>query len=244
MGKASTGFGALRKKMNGVIYRASFPSGKVYIGQTVKTLEERKKYHQYIAFNPKSPRFNSKINNAIRKYCNEIIWEILEYDICDQKQMNELEIFYIEKYDSYNSGYNSTTGGDNGFSIKRKPLSEEQKKRISNSMKGKNTWNSFRIISDETRKKLSKRMIGEKHPMYGMKKEKCPSTKLFQIQDTNKIIHNFISIKEVKDFFKQYNIDNKLVGPNRVGYKSLLANNQCKGWKVLNKEKIYEKESQ
>ena len=30
-------------------------------------------------------------------------------------KLDELERFYINKYDSYNNGYNSTTGGSSGW---------------------------------------------------------------------------------------------------------------------------------
>lgn len=53
-----------------------------------------------------------KIYNAMSKYGKENFWcELLEDDI-PIEQLNEKEIYYIEKYDSYYNGYNSTKGGD------------------------------------------------------------------------------------------------------------------------------------
>ena len=53
-----------------------------------------------------------KIYNAINKYGKEnFYYEILEQNI-DEDLIDDLEIYYIELYDSYENGYNSTRGGD------------------------------------------------------------------------------------------------------------------------------------
>lgn len=83
---------------------------KVYIGQTTLSVEERFKTH--IKPSTSKRRRNYKIYNAINKYGSEnFYYEILEENI-DISKLDELEIRYIEKYDSYNNGYNSTKGGD------------------------------------------------------------------------------------------------------------------------------------
>lgn len=47
----------------------------------------------------------------MRKYGLEnFSFEVLEE--CDQAKLNEREAYYIKKYDSYQSGYNETEGGD------------------------------------------------------------------------------------------------------------------------------------
>lgn len=53
-----------------------------------------------------------KLYNAFRKYGIENFYvELLEGNIPVEK-LNDREIFYIEEYDSYENGYNSTKGGD------------------------------------------------------------------------------------------------------------------------------------
>ncbi len=57
-------------------------------------------------------RGNYKIYNAMNKYGKEnFTCEILEDNI-PVDNLNNKEIYYIEKYDSFNNGYNSTKGGD------------------------------------------------------------------------------------------------------------------------------------
>lgn len=53
-----------------------------------------------------------KLYNAMNKYGKEnFVCEVLEENVPIDK-LNDREIYYIEKYDSFNNGYNSTKGGD------------------------------------------------------------------------------------------------------------------------------------
>lgn len=111
--------------MTGLIYKATSPSGKVYVGQTVKSVEERKYMHEYAAFCLTNKSYNTRLSKAIRKYGSEnFSWEIVESNIAFNL-LNDKEIFYIKEYSSHTVGYNSTLGGQgvNG-------LSEESRKRI------------------------------------------------------------------------------------------------------------------
>ena len=94
-----------------IIYKAtSKTTGKIYIGQTKQTLKERINQHNSHAFNSQS---NYHFHNAIRKYGpNDFQYEIIEDNINSAELLNEREKYWIEFYDSYNNGYNSTLGGD------------------------------------------------------------------------------------------------------------------------------------
>lgn len=97
-------------------------TGKMYIGQTTRTVEQRFKEHC------KSFSGCHVLRNAIQKhgqdcFAVETLWE----GECSQEELNELEIYYIEKHNTiYPYGYNLTYGGEGGkFSDeKRKTLSE------------------------------------------------------------------------------------------------------------------------
>jgi group I intron endonuclease len=90
------------------------------------------------------------ITNAIIKYGKEK-FTIEEIDRADNiDDLNKKEVFYIDYYKSLSpNGYNLTTGGNN------KRLSEETKRKISESNKGKKA-------SEETIKKLSESHKGIK----------------------------------------------------------------------------------
>lgn len=127
---------------------------KYYVGQTRFTLTERAGLNgiKYTKDNDLIKSY-SKFANAIRKWgWDSFEGSILEENIDSQEKLNELEKYYIKKYDSFNNGYNSTLGGD-GVSgcthtgMYGKIFTEEHRKKLSISHKGKN--------------------IGENHPMYG-----------------------------------------------------------------------------
>ena len=82
---------------------------KVYIGQTTQSVEERFKQH----LKPSQiKRFHYKLYRAMDKYGKENFYvETLETDI-PYEQLDNKEIYYIEKFDSFKNGYNSTLGGD------------------------------------------------------------------------------------------------------------------------------------
>jgi group I intron endonuclease len=89
----------------GIIYKISSPSGKVYVGQTMRSFEERMYKH-----NHKSSRC-TLIKKAIDKYGNEMKYEIIE-DNVPQEQLDEREIYWINELHSLApNGYNCTTGG-------------------------------------------------------------------------------------------------------------------------------------
>jgi group I intron endonuclease len=147
-----------------IIYRhTNKVNGKAYIGYTSKTIEKRWRGHLKGSKSKNKSVYHSKFSKALRKY-NLDDWkhEILnQVDSIDEARY--LEIKYIQEFDTFNSGYNSTTGGD-GFGSpsletrqkisktlsgrKRKPLSEETKRKISLASSGK-------IMSETARRKMS-----------------------------------------------------------------------------------------
>lgn len=98
--------------MQGIIYKCECESG-VYIGQTINSLEKRIYSHCYSSLNStkNESRFN-KFYDALRKHDhNTLRWEVI-----DSIQENDsvkifyildaLEKFWIDHYDSINSGLN------------------------------------------------------------------------------------------------------------------------------------------
>lgn len=85
-------------------------NSKVYIGQTIQDVAER--FRQHLKPSVIKQRGTYKIYNAIKKYGKEnFYYEILEGNI-DSNLLNDREMYYIQLFDSYENGYNSTRGGD------------------------------------------------------------------------------------------------------------------------------------
>ena len=111
----------------GCIYKATNKiDGKIYIGQTIRTMSERKWAHHY-ELHDKTRAHDMPFHRAIKKYGKDsFIWECLADDIDDIKELNRLEIHYIALYNSIvPNGYNLQHGGRNGLH------SEETKKKMS-----------------------------------------------------------------------------------------------------------------
>ena len=97
------------------IYKAtSKTTGKVYIGQSCQPLDKRMNQHLSRAMTNYDP--NNHFHNAIRKYgFPDFIFEVIEDNIIDNETLNEREKYWIERYNSYYDGYNSTFGGGCGL---------------------------------------------------------------------------------------------------------------------------------
>ena len=98
-----------------IIYKAtSLIDGKVYIGQTIKTLQSRRAQHIRDAMNPK--RRNVHFHNAIHKYgVDNFVFE--KIDTAEtQEELDSKERYWISFYRSNERefGYNEDSGGKSG----------------------------------------------------------------------------------------------------------------------------------
>lgn len=135
-------------------------NNKNYVGQSER-LKGRKS--NFLNFNSIYSNSKSKIDNARKKYNSSDYWdyEILEY--CTKDKLNEREIYYIEFYNTFKKGYNSSIGGEGSTGYK---LTEKQKKRISEKCKGKNAGENHPFFgkhhSEEARQKMREAKLGKK----------------------------------------------------------------------------------
>lgn len=142
------------KGFSGIIYMYKSPSGKYYIGQTIRP-KFRKNEHVSRAFNGSELPFH----RAIRKYgIDSFEYSILCKITCSNTEtlseiLNNLEQYYIIKYNSkVPTGYNVTEGGEGNLGI---VLSEETKYKMSLSKVGHG-------CSASTKKKMSEWQVGKK----------------------------------------------------------------------------------
>lgn len=84
-------------------------NGKIYIGKTLKTVQERWKEHCH---DFKRKRCEKRpLYSAMNKYGIENFF-IEEIEQCEANILSEREKYWIEYYNSFKYGYNATTGGD------------------------------------------------------------------------------------------------------------------------------------
>jgi group I intron endonuclease len=202
------------EKVYGIIYKYESPSNKIYIGQTINP-EKRKQQHIQETINGSTKIFH----NAIRKYgIDSFNYEIL-HKAYSKEELNELEIYYIEKYNSYyknDNGYNMTFGGDgtNGYNF-----TEDDKIKLSISLKQYYEENPQSLINMSNRVKEYNKL----HP------EKVKNHSIFMKEFSNLQENREKSINTFKKYYEDnpesYSINSKEVW-QRNGHKEKMSNIQ------------------
>lgn len=109
---------------------------KVYIGETLDTIEHRLHQHLIGAFYKNHHCYDCHFYRAIRKYgknvfyieCLETITGLIRKEV--KKKIQNLEKEYVTKFNSFKNGYNSDGGGLGGriiSEISKRKMSEKKK---------------------------------------------------------------------------------------------------------------------
>ena len=151
-----------------IIYKATFPNGKVYIGKTKRKLNERIYHH---INNSKKDKYKHIVMaKAIRKYGEENInWEVIK-ECSSLEEMSESERFFIKKYNSTDhiNGYNMVCGDKKDYETRNNfdkyYLIEIVKKKLKS-----NGYNSDNYIpfTEELESEIIRKYIEE---LYSIKK--------------------------------------------------------------------------
>lgn len=148
--------------MQGYIYKITNPSGRIYIGQTIHIKK------RYGAYKGEYDMGQPKIYNSIKKYSMdkhsfEIVYE------CPKELLDYVESAYIRYYNSVKEGLNCKEGGS------RSPMTVETIAKRSAKTKGRKRSvefcekmreiNTGKIMSQESKDKMSKSRKGKKKPL-------------------------------------------------------------------------------
>jgi len=137
-------------------------NGKVYIGQSTKSVDDSDDYYGS----------GKLIQMAIKKYGLENFDKTILCECVSRAELDENEIYYIQKYNSIECGYNISAGGNGGN------LGEYVNKQISETVKllwesGRysnvdfSTCKLGRCVSESTKQKISEAQLGENGYWYG-----------------------------------------------------------------------------
>ena len=141
-----------------IIYKATNKiNGKVYIGQTVRSLQERMAEH--------ARHTQTTFDRALKKYGLDA-FDIEQIDSADSvDELNQKEIYWIEFYNCVvPNGYNMCEGGGNTKGFHHKEESKRKMAEIkSTSYWGENNPFFGKTHSEEARQKMSAKRKGMAH---------------------------------------------------------------------------------
>lgn len=185
----------------GKIYKiTNKKNGLIYIGCTIKSLEQRFSEHLYRCF---KTGYKSKLYNSIKKYgVDNFQIELIEE--CNLGVIYETEKKYVKQYDSFNNGLNSTFGGE-GFlgyvhsSEMRNKISESV--RNGNSHKGKTYEELYGNSADDEKER---RRLSVKEGWGNMTESEREMRKLKMTENRRlKSKYGIELIKEIKQKIKE-----------------------------------------
>lgn len=195
--------------MRGFIYKITNTiNGKSYIGQTIQNVKER--FYQHCATKCSKVVSNMAIHRAIKKYGKsnftvEVIEEI------DSTNLNDRERYWIKYYNSYNNGYNSTKGGQDGC----KPFKDLDVESI---IKEYNTGKSLRTLG--TIFKVDKQTIKDLLIRHNVELRTTRTYKLSQ-KDRDKVLEDFASGLSRKEIIIKWNISKSYLSQLINGYRRI-----------------------
>jgi group I intron endonuclease len=148
----------------GIIYKATGPGGKVYVGQTTYSLKKRRSNHKFMSL--KGDHRNVFQIALLDEGFDNFTWEQIDTaETAEELNNKEMEWIAFYKANDPQYGYNISKGGPGtGYSP-----SEKTRKKVSEALKGKPAWNRGRIgvYTEEQLKHMSKaqkgRIITDEH---------------------------------------------------------------------------------
>lgn len=164
-------------------------NGKLYIGQTCKTLKSR------FGRNGKNYKNSNYFYNSIKKHGWNNFKHILLFDNLSGEEANILEKELIHKYNTTNKtcGYNLDTGGKNGRTHSKETIEKLRKGKL-----GKNNPNYMKKLSTETCRRMSESRTGDKHYLYGKHHTVETKQKISESKQGVKIISDYVFTEQHK----------------------------------------------
>lgn len=184
-----------------IIYKVTNDiNNKIYIGKTIKTIEERWWQHTNSHIND-----NTKFHRAILKYGKEHFHiEIIEKDV-KESELDERERYWINYFNSYENGYNSTLGGDGTLLFPKDKVLETYKKNKMNKQKTLEELGCCKQVLDRVLKEENLQVRQRGSYSYQELAEKY-----LELKDINATAEFFqCSRHPVLEAIKQFKIDTK-----------------------------------
>lgn len=174
----------------GIYSITNIVTGDMYIGQTKVSFESR--WREHIGSLKRGTHDNNYLQRSWVKYGEEG-FKFEAIHLCDELDiLDDLEIYYIKKYDTYMNGYNLTPGGNNYLPSTKQQDHETRIKRL------RNAKQASREKSDYTETQIArvKQLLVDEDYCNNLEKiEKITGVKLNIIYSVRKLA-TWIDIRE------------------------------------------------
>lgn len=233
-----------------LIYKAvNKVNGKVYIGQTTKTLDDRVFQHYKSSKKPKSV-----FHKALAKYgVLGFDWTILQENINNKAELNLLEVEHQHQYNAVEEGYNMVYMGGGGYNQKAVDINKTKKGKtwediyskegleiMKNTVLPKFIEKSREYRFDSIAPDLQKQYAHKGGKSHKGKKESEQTRK--NISNGLKNSKKFQQMKQDPEYKKERSVDSKAnwADPNSV-YNTLEYRDRLSKAKVTRFEKAFAK---
>ena len=176
--------------MYGYIYKTTdLTNNKIYIGQTNETIEKRFKRHMGY----QKDDHDTKFYRAVRKYGTENFYIEQIDKATTQDELDEKELYWINKLDAVNTGYNTKAvkGKCGGDTLSNHPNKDVILEKIRQSK-----------IGDKNPMRINGGLKGERNGMYGKRGSETPSArKCVAINKDTEEVLEFDTLLDIKNHF-------------------------------------------
>ena len=187
-----------------------------YVGQTSNFIKRKSSHIRTALKGTNNSHLYNWLSSLFRSSINP---EFIIFEECNIKDLDDLEVFYIDYFKMIGCNLtNSCVGGNSRRGFK---MRESSKKIVSEKLKG-NSWNKGKKLSKETKDKMSISQLGRKHTKTSIEKMRLVKIKnkpIIQREKGGLYIKTFNSAYEAS---KELNINRKSIG-NVLAKRAKLA---------------------
>lgn len=237
------------------IYDNNKPDQIRYVGKTKKNVKDRLKQHIYLS----KKNIRRPLNLWIKKLLDEGKYpEIKILEVTDDKHWAEKEIFWIKEHKKFDNLLNLTDGGESNLNY---VPSEQTKRKISESNKGKhNFWKGKKLTqehknkiglsgfgkkrTEETKKNISESLMGKKlSEEHKLKLSKNSTLKGKPAKNNKKVKKICLETKKILEIYPSLELaakKNNIKSKGNIVMVCQGKRNQCGGfnWEYVNYKKI------
>ena len=195
--------------MRGFIYKITNNlNGKSYIGQTIQNVKER--FYQHCAIKCSQAVLNMAIHKAINKY-GKSNFTVQVIEEVESVYLNDRERYWIKYYNSYNNGYNSTKGGQDGIKLFKNLDVESIIREYKSGKSLRRIGNIFNVDKQTIKDLLVRNNI------------KLRTTRTYKLSqmDREEILNAFYSGLSRKEIMNKWNISKSYLSQLINGYRRI-----------------------